>query len=192
MSEKRDEPEPIRVSVEVTSDGRFLFVFPEQASYAGKARFTERVTQHELEFLVRTAATYLGWQSGPDLRFNENKLPTRAMLEHIIDRGWQDSPLKDEPGARRAYVALETFRAYAPWLPDQHRVRYENDIKFLERRFEELYMYRRFFREIRSFRSMVMSPASVAQIWQAITTFTRSVFESVGIDLWNEKDDHMP
>lgn len=145
------------------------------------------LTHKELEFLVTHGAQLLGKEVTDIGNLDPSKIPTRAQMEHELDHAYHHHPLASMPGFRRFLQTITLLRQYISWLPDRHRMAAENDIKFIERRLEELAMFRDFVRSLKSYGSRVMSPATSSEMYQETLVFVRRIAEAVGIDLWGNE-----
>ena len=150
------------------------------------------LTRDELERIVLKGSELFGWVAGPDMNLNPSNLPTRAKLVESVEAATNTHPVvKSVPSFARFIRAIEVLRVYCTWLPSEHRAGVDRDLAFIERRLEELLMFRRFLREfLNKFSNQPAAPVSAHAMFSTVMRFVEMLKETTGIDLTG-KDEGM-
>jgi len=194
IREKERRENEVNIELEGNDEGDAFFVSTEVNEKAmGPSRFGPgvfpkmglKVTRKELEYLVTEGAKMLEWKAGKDLSLNPSNLPTRADLVNAVQNAMDTHPIaKEDRTFARFLSAIETSRSYSAWLPEEHRVGADRDLKFIERRMEELLMFRRFIKSfVAKFRSRPGAAHAATEMFMNVMNFVRMIKETTGIDL---------
>jgi hypothetical protein len=144
------------------------------------------LTRSEVKHLTTILSSALGWTAGPDLRLNPSNLPTRQDLYNAVEKmqvGYET--YETTPETRRMFTTLALLEQYIAWLPGEHRVRAEADLRFMQRRVEELILCYDMIRKFRAiFTGTILRPTSAQEMFNFITSFVRALKERTGVDLW--------
>ncbi len=192
-----DLKEEVLIELEGNDEGGALFVSREVAaektiqdhfSFGSKVGLC--LNRKELEYLVATGAKMIGWQAGQDLNLNPSNLPTRAKLADAVRDAMNAHPIaKEDRSFARFLQALEVMRTYLSWLPEEHREGGDRDLKYIERRLEELLMFRRFVKTfVEMFRSRPGAAMAATEMFSNVMSFVRMLKETTGVDLEGSDD----
>jgi hypothetical protein len=143
------------------------------------------LTRSEMEHLVGIMCSALKWTAGPDLNLNPSHIPTRhALYEAVAKSELRQTFVSEFPDLGRVATALAIQEQYNAWLPEQHRVPADYDLKYLARRMEELVRCYHFFRDLKRFQNQTLSSNAAAQLWSLIRQFVGMLKQITGTDLW--------
>lgn len=191
-----DLKEEVLIELEGNDEGGALFVSREVAaektiqdfSFGSKVGLC--LNRKEIEYLVVTGAKMIGWQAGQDLNLNPSNLPTRAKLADAVRDAMNAHPIaKEDRAFARFLQALEVMRTYLSWLPEEHREGGDRDLKYIERRLEELLMFRRFLKSfITKFRNRPGAAMAATEMFSNVMSFVRMLKETTGVDLEGSDD----
>lgn len=116
---------------------------------------------------------------------NPANIPTRAKLADAVRDAMNAHPIaKEDRSFARFLQALEVMRTYLSWLPEEHREGGDRDLKYIERRLEELLMFRRFLKSfITKFRNRPGAAMAATEMFSNVMSFVRMLKETTGVDL---------
>ena len=143
------------------------------------------LTRSEMEHLVGIMCSALKWTAGPNLNLNPSKLPNRAELYAAVAKSeLRQTFVVENPELGRVATSLVILEQYCAWLPDQHRIVAENDLKYIARRMEDLVRCYQFFRDMRRFQQHLITQQTAMEMWSLMRQFVGMLKQITGTDLW--------